>query len=1256
MSTFHVISLTEHKPYILYSIKCRNFPTSLYPLCSLSYTSRGGHETADVRSSLGMSQQGSFVGVLRAVYDYEAASEQELSISEGDILYLLERADDGWWTVKKRVPLQADKEPTGIVPHNYVEPAPSLGNAHSLYSYEQQSPEEVSFSEGTVFNVYADDGDWILVGSDDKYGFVPANYIDRSSQAPPAAPAPPAPVPAPAPPLQTPAVAHATRQPHEELPPEPSAGEAMEDNEGPPLPSRPGRGNSIARTSTISQDSPREPPGPPQLKPDEFQSWAVAEIDGRKRTKSTFAASATSVMLSRSHGDQEQWDVEDVISYSGEKRHVFVELRNPRLSLDLKVSSQDVCDQIVTALGQVVGASRGGGGLDEVLAASQTTGNKVGTIQLDFKAVNGREVSVKEGEPVFVLNMNDKEWWLIRTTSGREGLVPRKFIEIEGEKFGHGPKGLFKAHKDREGRKTREKERQKERHNRQATTKGGRHESRHERSQSRLSSHRHNSLPSSSKMRTWVDRSGTFRVEAALLGVSDGKVHLHKVNGVKIAVPASKLSVSDVEYVESVTGTFLSSNKPLIDGAGSSPTKPNRSHSNAEGFDWFQFFLECGVEVNNCQRYATNFTRDKMDDSILPEINASNLRTLGLKEGDILRVTKKLNEKFGRSQDVGVLNDPTASIVAPSSSASDVPPAIQAESKGPAAPALVPNAPPQPQSGPLATTPVQSQPTGALADLLGVSQPLQPQKTAEAQLSEQQRQQQQQILKQQSDLQHEQINLLKQQQESLREQQQELVRMRTGIQQSRQQRTMATGTPTGLTTALGPFATGVAALPTGNTNGPTPVMSSFAPNASGVLAAPQPPQPRVPQGSNDPFKQLFNQATGPKPAAPATSFSSSNLQQQPTGPFAQIPSVNPAPTGYPGGSQSGYTGFQPQSTGGNLPQMSPFQTGPFASQVTGPTPVGLGAQTTGPFSQYGQSQFQPQKQPTGSIAPTFQTSTTFQQQTTGPFQQQPTGPFQQQPTGPFQQQPTGPFQQQPTGPFQQQPTGPFQQQPTGPFQQQPTGPFQQQPTGPFQQQPTGPFQQQPTGPFQQQPTGPFQQQPTGPFQQQPNGMFQQPTRSFQQQTATFQQHTAGPFQQQSTSIQQQPTGPFQQQPTPFQQQPTYLQQQSTGPFLQQPPSFQQQQQQPATGLFQQQPTSFQQQPTTGLFQQQPTGPFGAAPGFPSSSFPTGTTTNTPVTFNQSVTQPLQSQATGFGFGNQQQSQVQQRANFSAATVNNPFGL
>jgi hypothetical protein len=162
------------------------------------------------------------------------------------------------------------------------------------------------------------------------------------------------------------------------------------------------------------------------------------------------------------------------------------------------------------------------------------------------------------------------------------------------------------------------------------------------------------------RVRIWTDRSGTFKVEAEFLTIKDGKIHLHKVNGVKIAVPVPKMSVEDLEYVENATGVSLDDDKPLSDiKRRSTQRAKEQSSRSASGitvekkpqYDWFDFFLQCGVNPQICERYAQAFSRDQMGEENLPDISAALLRTLGLKEGDILRVMKHLDKKFDRAAD-----------------------------------------------------------------------------------------------------------------------------------------------------------------------------------------------------------------------------------------------------------------------------------------------------------------------------------------------------------------------------------------------------------------------------------------------------------------------------------------------------------------------------------------------------------------------------------------------------------------------------
>jgi hypothetical protein len=63
-----------------------------------------------------------FLGVYKAVYDYQPQGEGELELREGDLLYLLEKSvEDDWWKAKKKAERDDEDEPEGLVPNNYVE-------------------------------------------------------------------------------------------------------------------------------------------------------------------------------------------------------------------------------------------------------------------------------------------------------------------------------------------------------------------------------------------------------------------------------------------------------------------------------------------------------------------------------------------------------------------------------------------------------------------------------------------------------------------------------------------------------------------------------------------------------------------------------------------------------------------------------------------------------------------------------------------------------------------------------------------------------------------------------------------------------------------------------------------------------------------------------------------------------------------------------------------------------------------------------
>lgn len=165
--------------------------------------------------------------------------------------------------------------------------------------------------------------------------------------------------------------------------------------------------------------------------------------------------------------------------------------------------------------------------------------------------------------------------------------------------------------------------------------------------------------PPTGKTRIWHDRTGQFRVEAEFKGFENGKIRLHKLNGVTIEVPSEKMSPEDIEYIAKMTGTSRSKASPPEAESRRSSARPvsttvdppartarsSRPDPQPKKYvDWFEFFLNAGCDMDDCTRYGNAFEKDKIDDSILPDMRPDTLRALGLREGDIIRVMKAIEK------------------------------------------------------------------------------------------------------------------------------------------------------------------------------------------------------------------------------------------------------------------------------------------------------------------------------------------------------------------------------------------------------------------------------------------------------------------------------------------------------------------------------------------------------------------------------------------------------------------------------------
>ncbi|KAL4872212.1 hypothetical protein BDV12DRAFT_162494 [Aspergillus spectabilis] len=616
----------------------------------------------------------------KALYDYTRQTDEEVSFSEDASLVVYDTSDPDWTLVGVNTDF-------GFAPSNYIDIVEDSA-AHAAPAQTPASPEPPSPAAAAP----------------------PPSLPLR----PVAAPTEEASAPvssSPVDPVQNhaaAAIANILHNPHafpdssKDTPPpqpqRPSEPQVDYREPSPPPPELPRRPPSEQISSPVHLDSPASAPSPvpphqyasirendsgPRPSPPNIRvGWntprspsgyhiyninEMVEVMGkRKKMPTTLGiniAKGTIFISPEDDGDVQNWSVEQLSHYSIEGKHVFIDLVRPSKSVDFHAGAKDTAREIASALGEILGAYRAEG-LREVIAAGTGGGGsqKKGTIQYDFMAQGDDEVTVGVGDEVIILDdSRSEEWWMVRRIkNGKEGVVPSSYVEVTGIVTSSStPNPIESGLSAVERNRLEEARSAKEAARKSIAELAAPHSPTHHKKDGKSSQR---SKPDPAKVRTWVDRSKAFTVEAQFIAVQDGKIHLHKTNGIKIAVPIPKMSFDDLEYVEKVTGISLDEDKPLSDIRRRSQRieaeKAEKARSSSEGksgaafqqsdYDWFDFFLKAGVGPHQCERYAQNFSKDSMDEGILPDISPETLRTLGLKEGDILRVMRYLDTMFGR--------------------------------------------------------------------------------------------------------------------------------------------------------------------------------------------------------------------------------------------------------------------------------------------------------------------------------------------------------------------------------------------------------------------------------------------------------------------------------------------------------------------------------------------------------------------------------------------------------------------------------
>jgi hypothetical protein len=142
-------------------------------------------------------------------------------------------------------------------------------------------------------------------------------------------------------------------------------------------------------------------------------------------------------------------------------------------------------------------------------------------------------------------------------------------------------------------------------------------------------------------------------VEAQFLAYIDGKLRLHKANGVKIDVPLKKMSAEDIRWVERRTDQPLGSTmNNTAEKTPEMPPRPNATTASGSAgitraknsnWDWFDWLMTIGIPMQEALVYSSAFKADNLDDSDLTRLTHKQMKMLGMKEKHVQRMERYID-------------------------------------------------------------------------------------------------------------------------------------------------------------------------------------------------------------------------------------------------------------------------------------------------------------------------------------------------------------------------------------------------------------------------------------------------------------------------------------------------------------------------------------------------------------------------------------------------------------------------------------
>ncbi|ORX52418.1 hypothetical protein DM01DRAFT_1384111 [Hesseltinella vesiculosa] len=687
-----------------------------------------------------------YLEVCQALYDYEARTPDEISIQENDIIYIVEKEDDEWWKGELKQgdePGPVGLVPASYVEE--VTPVGMVRAEFDYDAQQEEELSIIEGQEMWVYE--RDDPDWFLVKLDTgDLGLVPSNYvqdIDEDAPAPAAPAVDPTPPPAPVtitPPQPTVQPTLATASPSTPTRGTPVSSPKVLDVDDEAQSwtvnvydvakkkKKKSKGNLLVGNGLLCFGSETDKASPVQqyeiLDVDKYLMDSKVlhiEINGAQSAVLDLQASSKS-------------EAKAIINKISESRQLA-----QRAGTHVKSTSQSNA-RIAPPSATLPPPTNGRPSAAAVAAADRSPSPPLmhprpAIALFDFQAEGGEELSVKENEEILVTNYRrDDGWWHIQSmVDYNHGIIPKDYIQFTDDDsepardvpqpslpprpsvtidadgdvvyteahdevehyFQYRDDPEYREHKELErqiaenerkemqrrkedeDRRREEEDRERDRRRkaqeaaqRQELERQRRMDEERRRREREQAKNERDDLPKPDpdRLRTWTDRSASFRVDAQYLAFSDGKLRLHKSNGVKIDVPIEKMSDEDVRWVERHNNMALGtlSGKKRVDKPQEKtpemPTRPagplsafsdnppstSASHSSNRkkpnpSWDWFDWFMKVGIPMQQALIYSSAFQGDRLDDSDLDRLTYKQFKSLGVKENHIRRIERYLD-------------------------------------------------------------------------------------------------------------------------------------------------------------------------------------------------------------------------------------------------------------------------------------------------------------------------------------------------------------------------------------------------------------------------------------------------------------------------------------------------------------------------------------------------------------------------------------------------------------------------------------